>query len=217
MSKPVIIYGNRSLGKMLWMDAQTSNDFKIEAFIVDDAYLNENGLFCGLPQISFSRMLEMFPSEKYDLIVTDGTNLIQNKEPLFLKVKDMGYTIRNYISSKSIVSDDCIMGVNNIVFEQVYIGPNGIIGNNNLIRQQVYLGHDFKIGNHCIFNPGCKIGGFLESGSNVFVGMGAIVIDHIKLKDYSIVGAGSVVIKSTEEYSINVGNPSRNIKGDKHD
>lgn len=217
MQKPVIVYGNRSLGKMLWMDAQDSKDFVIKAFIVDEGYLNEERLFCGCPQVSYNEMLKLYPPSGYDLIVCDGTNLIKNKEPLFIKVKDLGYTFRNYISPRSIVSSDCVMGVNNIIFEQVYIGPNGVIGDNNLIRQQVYLGHDFKIGNHSIFNPGVKIGGFLESESYVFVGLGAVVVDHIKLDEHSIVGAGSVVIKSTESYSINVGNPSRNIKGGKHD
>ncbi len=42
-------------------------------------------------------------------------------------------------------------------------------------------------------------------------------MDHILLEEYSIIGAGSVVIKSTERGSINVGNPSRNIKGGQHD
>lgn len=217
MGKPVIVYGNRSLGRMLWMDSQYSNDFLIKAFIVDDEYLNDNRLFCGCPQVAFCEMLNLYPPSEYDLIVCDGTNLIKKVEPLYLKVKDSGYTFRNYISPKSNVSDDCVMGINNIIFEQVYIGPNGFIGDNNLIRQQVYLGHDFKIGDHSIFNPGAKIGGYLVSESYVFVGLGAVVVDHIVLKEGSIIGAGSVVIKSTEVNSINVGNPSRNIKGGKHD
>jgi len=199
------------------MDTKESKDFLIKAFIVDEAYLNEDRLFCGCPQVSLSEMLKTYPPNEYDLIVCDGTNIVKKEEPLFLKVKDLGYSFRNYISPRSIVSSDCIMGVNNIIFEQVYIGPNGVMGDNNLIRQQVYLGHDFNIGNHSIFNPGVRIGGFLTCESYVFVGMGATVIDHIKLENHSIIGAGSVVIKSTEIDSINVGNPSRNIRGGKHD
>lgn len=217
MNKPVIVYGNRSLSKMLYMDAQDVQSFIIEAFIVDEAYMNEEGLFCGLPQVSFSDMLTTFPPQNYDLIVCDGTNLIKNIEPLFFKVKDLGYSFRNYISSKSIVSKDLIMGVNNIIFEQVYLGPGGVIGDNNVIRQQVYLGHDFKIKDHTIFNPAVKVGGFLNCESFVYLGLGAVVVDHIKLEEFSVVGAGSVVIKSTERESINVGNPSRNIKGGQHD
>lgn len=217
MNKPVIVYGNRSLSKMLWMDSKDDKDFVIKAFIVDDSYLNEDRLFCELPQIALTNMKENYPPENYDLIVCDGTNLIQNKEPLYLKVKDLGYAFRNYISRRSIVSNDLIMGVNNIIFEQVYIGQNGHMGDNNLIRQQVYLGHDFNIKDHSIFNPGVKIGGFLDCESYVFVGISAVVVDHIKLEKYTKVGAGSVVIKSTEINSVNVGNPSRNIKGTKND
>lgn len=217
MNKPVIVYGNRTLSKMLWMDSKEVDDFDIKAFIVDDSYLNEDQLFCGLPQVGLSKIKEMYPPEDYDLIVCDGTHLIKNQESLFIKVEDYGYTFRNYVSPRSIVSNDLTMGVNNIIFEQVYIGPNGHMGDNNLIRQQVYLGHDFNIKDYTIFNPGVKIGGFLECESYVFVGLGAVVVDHIKLEKYSKVGAGSIVIKSTEAYSVNVGNPSKNIKGAKHD
>ena len=64
MQKPIIVYGNRSLGKMLWMDAQGSNDFMIKAFIVDEAYLNEDRLFCGCPQVSYNDMINKYqPNE----------------------------------------------------------------------------------------------------------------------------------------------------------
>ncbi|HET6784791.1 MAG TPA: hypothetical protein VFH18_02075 [Erysipelotrichaceae bacterium] len=216
MNKPVIVYGNRSLAQMLLMDSRNSSDFQIVAFAVDREFLNDNRMFCGLIQICLEDIEKLYPPHFYDLIVVDGTNILKTKDPLINKVKDKGYTFRNYISPNSIVSPDLIMGYNNIVFEQAYIGQNGKLGNNNLIRQQVYLGHDFIIGDNNVFNPGVKVGGFLKCKSEVFVGLNSTVIDHIHLENKSIIGAGSLVLKDTEENSLNLGNPSKNAKGDKN-
>jgi len=217
MNKPVIVYGNRSLAQMLWMDSRNSIDFQIVAFAVDKEFLNDNRIFCGLEQICINDILNVYPPDMFDLIVLDGTNLIKGINPLIDNVNGKGYTLRNYISSNSVVSPDLLMGYNNIIFEQVYIGQNGKLGNNNLIRQQVYLGHDFIINDNNIFNPGVKVGGFLSCESNVFVGIGATIIDHIHIEHKSIVGAGSLVVRNTKENSINLGNPSKNIKGENHD
>lgn len=46
----------------------------------------------------------------------------------------------------------------------------------------------------------------------VFIGFGAIILGGITLGKGSVVGAGSLVTKDTEDYSVNVGTPSRKIK-----
>lgn len=217
MNNPVIVYGNRSLAQMLWMDSRNSSDFQIIAFAVDREYLNCDRLFCGIIQICIDDIEELYPPSFFDLIVLDGTNILKKNDPLLIKMMNKGYTFRNYISANSIVSPDLILGYNNIIFEQVYVGQNGELGNNNLIRQQVYLGHDFIIGDNNVFNPGVKVGGFLKCESNVFVGLNATILDHIHLENKSVIGAGSLVLKNTDECSLNLGNPSKNVKGKKHD
>lgn len=48
--------------------------------------------------------------------------------------------------------------------------------------------------------------------SDVWVGDNSVILSGVTLAVGSIVGAGSVVTKSTQPYSINVGNPSKPIK-----
>jgi acetyltransferase-like isoleucine patch superfamily enzyme len=47
---------------------------------------------------------------------------------------------------------------------------------------------------------------------DVWIGANVIILPGVTIAEGSIVGAGSVVTKSTEPYSINVGNPSKLIK-----
>jgi len=212
MEKPIIVYGNRALAKMLFLDARKHPDFHIRAFSVDQDFLEGSGTFMGLPQIAFEVLEYAYPPEDFDMIVLEGTSEdIKLGKPLYKKAKDKGYRLSNYFSQNSVIPEDFEFGENNVVYEQAYLGSGGKMGSGNIIRQQVYLGHDFNLGNHNILNPGVRIGGFCSIDDFCYLGLGAIVIDKIHIASKSIVGAGSVVIRNTETESRNVGNPSRKL------
>ena len=115
----------------------------------------------------------------------------------------------NYIASKTDVAPDVQMGENNIIFQMSHAGLHGIMGNNNLIRQNVYLGHNFKIADGNIFSPGTNIGGLCSFGSRCYVGIGATLTDNLIIADETLIGAGSVVIKSTEPHTKYIGVPAK--------
>ena len=210
MSNPVIVYGSRMLGAMLYYDSLRHPDFKIEAFVQDETFLDESGYYLGLPQVEFTTVTEYYPPCSYDMIVlTASYHDMRNREGLYKKAKALGYNLRNYISPSSIVSPNVEIGDNNLIFEQVFLGAGGHMGSCNTIRQQVYLGHDFTLGNNNVITPGCKIGGSCTIENNCYIGIGATIKNNTMISEESLVGAGSVVIKNTEPFSKNVGNPSR--------
>lgn len=49
-------------------------------------------------------------------------------------------------------------------------------------------------------------------GDNVWIGANCIILKGVKIGEGAIIGAGSVVTKDIKPYSINVGNPCKNIK-----
>jgi acetyltransferase-like isoleucine patch superfamily enzyme len=53
-------------------------------------------------------------------------------------------------------------------------------------------------------------GGVIED--DVWIGSNAIILHGVTIKRGSVIGAGSVVTKSTEPYSISVGNPARILR-----
>jgi sugar O-acyltransferase (sialic acid O-acetyltransferase NeuD family) len=214
--RKVIIYGNRALARMLWVDAQDHPDVEIAGFVVDEGFQSESKMFCGLPQVVLSEMIERFPPDTYHLLVLDGRQALDSREPLFKRVEHLGYPFINYISPSAVVASDLVMGVNNVVMDLAYVGPQVVFKDNVIVHQQVYLGHDATIDSHSNFNPGVRIGGYCTCGEGVFVGIGAVIIDHITLGAHSIVGAGALVLKNTEAYTTNVGHPARAIKGARH-
>lgn len=108
----------------------------------------------------------------------------------------------------------------------IFIGENTAIGPYNIING----GGNIKIGKKCLFAKGISINandhnfdkskpirdqGYLLKdvviGDDVWLGANVCVNKGIFIKKGSIIGANAVVTKSTEEYSINVGIPSKKI------
>jgi len=214
--KKVILYGNRALARMIYLDAHQHPDVSIEGFVVDAGYQTADGLFCGLPQVVFEDMTKVFPPNQYHLLVLDGRQALDKRAPLIKRVEGLGYTYINYISPKAFVASDLQMGHNNIFLELAYVGPQVKLEDNVIIHQHVYLGHDATIASHTNINPGVRIGGYLSCGEGVFVGIGAVIIDHITLGDHAIVGAGALVLKDIDAKTTNVGHPSQVIRGREH-
>lgn len=209
--KKIIVYGNTILSKMLYYDSLASNDFEIVCFAVDEIYLNQSE-FLGKPQVDFETITSSYPPDEYDMItVLGGYSNVRNRELMYLKSKEKGYHLRNYISPKADISPELTLGENNIIFPQAHIGIGGKMENNNIIRQNVYLGHDFTIGNHNFVAAGCNIGGFCKIDKLSYIGLGSTIINNINIGEETLIGAGSVVIKNTEAFSKNVGSPSRII------
>ncbi len=210
MSNPVIVYGSRMLSEMLYYDSLRHPDFKIEAFTLDEAYLDGSGYYLGLPLVGFQSVAEDYPIDSYDMIVlTTSYNDMRNRESMYNKAKALGYHLRNYISPSSIISPDVEMGDNNLIFEQVFLGPKGRMGSCNTIRQQVYIGHNFDLGNNIVITPGCNIGGNCSIKNNCYIGIGATITNDTVISEECLIGAGSLVLRNTEPFSKNVGSPSR--------
>ena len=212
MSKKVGIFGMSVLTDMICRDVVDHDDFEIAAVTVDRAYMNRDDCN-GYPVVVFEEVENEYPPEEFDMLVV-YTNMdnMRLKEKLFHRVKEKGYSLRNYISPKADCPSDLELGVNNIIMAHTYVGFKGKMGDNNFIRQKVYLGHEFNIGSHNTIGPGCRIGGHCNMEDCCYIGLGAVVNNKIKISKDTLVGSGAVVIRNTEECSVNVGNPSRVIR-----
>lgn len=96
-----------------------------------------------------------------------------------------------------------------------------------------YSGNGVKVGNNVLIGPNCTFApvnhefvsrdrliseqrfkpskGGIVIEDDVWLGAGVIILDGTHIKRGAVVGAGSIVKGLLDEYSINVGNPSRTI------
>ena len=208
--KDVIIFGIGPISKTIFYSSKKSGKHNICCFTADQKYIKKD-MFCGLPIISFEQIEIQYPPQKFDMLVVNVgaiSGTISRKD-MFLRAKNKGYNLTNYIDSKTDVVEDIISGQNNIILANTHIGPTGTMGDNNFIRENVYLGHDFCIGNHNFLGPGSNFGGSCQIGDLNFIGMGTTVINNIKIKNDNLIGAGSLVVKNIGSCGKYMGHPAK--------
>ena len=111
--------------------------------------------------------------------------------------------------------DDVIIGVDSIFLSTV---ANIKIGNKVVFGPHVYIvtgNHDIHQLGVCIIDSK-KVGDDYDADvvieDDCWIGAGTIILKGVTIGRGSVIGAGSVVTKNTEPYSINAGNPARQIK-----
>jgi len=209
--KPVIVFGTTVIAKMLFYDSTDNSDFQIAAFSADAEYVSGES-FLGIPLVAFDQVEHFYPPNDYDMIAAvAGSSDMRGHASYYLRAKEEGYTIRNYISPRAFVTPGTKLGENSLVFPFVYIGPEAEIAENVIIRQNAYLGHNIEVGAHSFIGVGCQIGGGCKVGPFSYLAIGSTVSDHVVLGRETLVGAGSVVIHDTAAFTTVVGNPARVI------
>ena len=209
--KKIIVYGAGAYAKVFYAEVKRTKEMEIVAFTIDNEYIKNSKMLFDIPVVPFEECDNLFPPEKYEMIVLCGYTKMRNREKMFKKAKEKGYVLSNYVSPDAYIEDEVIMGENNIIFSNAFVGYGGIMGDGNIIRQNVYLGHNFQIGDHNIISSGVTIGGNLRMRNLSFIALGVTIVDSGNIGNECLIGGGSVVVKPTLEYSKYYGNPAKLI------
>jgi acetyltransferase-like isoleucine patch superfamily enzyme len=95
----------------------------------------------------------------------------------------------------------------------IYGGGGVTIGRYTLLAAATKIiaqGHNYKSRDLLIKKQGSSARG-ISVGEDVWCGVNVVVLDGVTIGNGAVVGAGSIVTKSVEAYSVNAGNPSRQI------
>ena len=125
-----------------------------------------------------------------------------------------------HISSGAKIGDDCSFGQNVFVGNKVIIGNNVKVQNNVSIYDNIILENNVFCGPSMVFtnviNPRSKYPRKNEYKTTLVkegatLGANCTILCGIVIGENAFVGAGAVVTKNLAPYSLNVGNPSKQI------
>lgn len=200
--KELVIFGNTNQADMAHYYFENDSEYKVVAFVVDDEYYKES-LFNKKPIIPYSKMLLEYPPEKYDCFVAIGyTKKNTIRENVYKRIKDQGYYLPTYISSKATIFNTLIIGDNCFVLEDNTIQPFSVIGSNVVLWSGNHLGHHAIIEDNCFITSHVVISGGVKVRRNTFIGVNSTIRDHIEIAEYGIIGANSWINKSTVPYGV---------------
>ena len=199
--KKIVLFGTAQMAEQLKILVEKETDAMIAGFVVDDAFY-ENSEFCGLQVVPFSKLSEKFPADEYSVMIAIGMrNMNDSRKRIYLSLKEMGYVVESFVSSKaSIYTED--IGEGNIFLPNCVIAPKVVIGNANFFDVNTAICHHTKVGNYNFFAVAASTAGDVTVGDSCFIASNAIIRNSVVVADQTLVGAGAYLDKDTIQESV---------------
>ncbi|MGN6114329.1 MAG: acetyltransferase [Nitrobacter sp.] len=207
-SKPIIIFGDGELADVAAFYFQHDTDREVAGFSVDSAYLKKSQ-FRGQPVHAFEEVVSICPPSEYDFFVAIGYAKVNGlREQKCLAVRDKGYALTSYVSSKATVFPDLTHGWNCFILEDNTIQPFVSIGNGVTLWSGNHLGHHSSVGDFAFISSHVVISGGVKIGARSFMGVNSTTNDHIQIGERCVVGSGSLVTKNLADESVVFSEPA---------
>lgn len=213
--KKVVLFGINDFAELAHYYLTNDSDYDVVAFSIDEEYMGGQKVFKGLPIVPFEEVEKHYPPSDFDFFAPmSARKMNQLREQVYYKIKEKGYSLISYISSKATICNNEI-GDNCFILEDNTIQPFTKIGNNVILWSGNHIGHHSEIKDHIMFTSHVVLSGHCVVENNCFLGVNATIRDGITLKEGTLVAMSSSIIKDTEDWSIYIGNPAKLKEGKK--
>lgn len=205
--KKLIIFGIKDLAELAWYYFTTDSAYEVVAFAVSKEYLPEKKVFHELPIIDIKNIEKEYSPEAYDFFVPMTPREMNKKRKMIYQlIKEKGYNLATYISSKAKVFDNLRIGENCFVLEGSVIQPFVEIGNDVIIWNG-HVGHHSVLKEHIFMTKAILCGHTLVE-NYCFIGVGAAVAECVTLAEGTFIAMNAAVIMNTQPWSVYHGNPA---------
>ena len=214
--KKLIIIGDSSFAEIAYEYFTHDSPYEVVAFSVEREYLKRTELF-GLPMIPFEELSTHYSPKEYSIFVAVVyTELNRLRTRLYLALKNLGYGIASYVSSKAFVWPNVIIGEHCFVFENNVIQPFAKIGNNNIFWSGNHIGHHTVIQENCFFASHVVVSGHCRVEDNCFFGVNSTIANQVNIAKDAVVGAGALIMRDTSQEAVYKGDVSKAYEQSSH-
>lgn len=202
MPKKLLIFGTGTLGEVAAHYFENDSEYELVGFTDTLEHLKKINSTMNKPVWSWENAKALFSVKDIEIFVAigyRGTNSI--RESRYIEVKDAGYKLASYISSRATILTESI-GENCFILENNVLQPFTSIGNNVFMWSGNHLGHHSVVEDHVFISSHVVISGKCRIGRNSFLGVNSCLYDGVTLGEYSVVGAGTVIADSCPPRSV---------------
>jgi len=206
----IAIIGAGELGKAAAYHAITDSRYEIAGFY-DDFNLADD--FDGCPILGKPAAITTdLKKGMFDKIfIAIGYSQMAARTKYYQQLKGK-VPMANIIHSSSYIDPSCKIGEGVFVFPGCTLDFEVQLGDNVLLNTGVTIAHHSRVEANSFFGPGVTVAGLVNIGESCFIGVGSTILDCLTIKANSTIGGGAVVIKDTNENSVSVGVPAKEIK-----
>jgi sugar O-acyltransferase (sialic acid O-acetyltransferase NeuD family) len=205
---PLVIIGNSEIARMAFEYFTHDSDFEVAAFAAEAKYIAEPE-FLGRPVVDFAEVEQRFPPERFDAFVAIGSGQLNRLRMRFYQeMKDKGYRLARYVSSRAFVWHNVEIGENCFILEDNTLQPFVRIGNNVTLWSGNHIGHGSSIADHVFIASHVVISGLCQVGERSFLGVNACTSEETRIAEDNFIAMGAAVTRSTEPDQVLLGNPA---------
>lgn len=202
LKKKLVIIGDGEFAEIAYEYFTHDSDFEVLGFAVEKEFLKKNTMY-NLPVVAFEAIENHFPAKEFDAFVAiTFTKLNRVRTRLYLSLKEKGYRLATYISSKAFVWHNVTIGENSFIFENNVLQHHVYVGNNVILWSGNHVGHRSKIDDNCFISSHAVISGYCHIGANCFIGVNSTFVDNVTVGKDCFIGANCFINKNVEEGKI---------------
>ena len=203
--KNLIIFGAAEIAELAYFYFTNDSNYEVVAFTVDDDFVNSDK-FLGLPVIPFSKLIKELPPEENDMhVALSYSKLNQLRQEKYKQAKGSGYKLASYVSTKSVVWSDLVIGDNCFILENQTIQPTVKIGNNVMLWSGNHIGHGTVIRDHTYVSSHVVISGHCDIGKRCFLGVNSTIKDFTKVGDDCFITMDASIVVDLKNGSVALG------------
>jgi len=209
----IIIFGIEDFAELAHYYLKTDSEHEVVAFCVNEKFLPNQKIKDKLPIVSFEEVEKLYPPSEYRFFAPmSPLRMNRLRERIYNEIKNKGYKLISYISSKATIFDNKI-GDNCFILENNTIQPFTTIGNNVILWSGNHIGHHSCIKDHVLFTSHVVLSGHCIIEEYCVLGVNATIRDGLTLAKGTFVAMAASVIRNTEEWGMYKGNPA--VKSEK--
>jgi sugar O-acyltransferase (sialic acid O-acetyltransferase NeuD family) len=211
-TRDLVIVGDSAFAEVAYEYFTQDSSYTVVGFSVERDYLRKDRLF-DLPVVPLEELAGRYSPADHDVAVSvTYTQLNRLRARLCARVKDMGYQLAGYRSSRAVVWPSAVVGEHCFIFENNVVQPFARIGDNVVLWSGNHIGHHSAIEDNCFVSSHVVVSGYARIGANSFLGVNSAVSNNKTVGRDCWVGPGVVVNHDTadgEIYSVEKVPPSR--------
>lgn len=206
--KKLILFGDSAFAEIAYEYFTYDSDYDVVAFTVSRAFLKTNELF-GLPVVPFEEIQDIYSPEDHEMHIALVYNSLNRVRLEFYNLAKMkGYKLANYVSSKSFVWRNVVLGDNCFIFEDNTVQPFVTLGSNNVLWSGNHIGHHSIIGSHNFISSHVVISGFCKIGDCNFIGVNSTIGNNLEIGNDCLIGSFVHIVKNTPSGTFIKGTPN---------
>jgi len=204
----LVIFGAGDIARLAHYYFTRDSGHEVVAFAVDREYRTVDSL-AGLPVLDVDEACRRFPpGECQAFVALSYARMNRIRAEKFQQMKDRGYVLASYVSSRSSWLTDCPVAENCFVLEDNTVQPFTAIGANVTLWSGNHIGHDSTIEDHCFITSHVVVSGNVRVGAYSFIGVNATLRNSIVIAPHTLIGAGAVIMKDTVAKGVYLSKPA---------